>query len=415
MFFLIFNFVLSIFTIHAQSNQLSHNNETLENVSEFSGLKLIELYFSEADVPKDLNHRFSDYTLVIIEDKPSVAVTAEVRNAMDLLLRSAETVYLDVHRDGGRLLGAESMLDSVSKGPDRFLDGRSSYALIVNASAHEIVRQTKFLGYFPSELVMASLRVSTVSKNNPLLPFAMNLEGNPKSLVVPKTSSELSYGSFPRYGWEFRSAFPFTEAKSFITQEEITVNRGGVGFGNEVKAFMVKKVQDKQIDWMPFLVQALEHYNLVARTGLYTDPKSKKVFFENEGTSKNLLEVMPAYHYAEVITPTSEFEDYLKDGKPRGLIKMYMQLGFEIELDSVKKLSAFPKLMVIPLKINRDTWVQSVIGTEKRPGMRWIFKSYSYAKSYRKRADAMETRYRPLPPEPVQGKGSLRCIQLFSQ
>lgn len=405
--------------------------------SRFPGLKLIELYNAESKTvgehfegyrPKT----FTGYTLIQIEDTPLTRQRSSntAIAAMEKILRGAEQSYLDLHKEKGSI--PHEMLDSVSKSPDRFIDHRSVYTLIVEGSAQDVVRWVMQSQEFPKEHFLASLRISKASYEYPMLPFAMNLGKNPPTIPDQLTTKHLREGFITNHTLTSSPNPPYTQLTSYKYDVEL---KQGVALGgaNEVKAFMIKRSPTgSTVDWFPFLVQFLEQQSLSDRSGHVLDRKTGKVYLqgdplvesiedlkkivekemtdslkEKRPTSDTIREInrelyawqkgflgqkfqeslrfgpiFASEFYAEVILSTEEFSRYVTEKKPTGLLKMYTRMGFEVDLSSTKPHPSHPQLTIAVLKISRDNWSRAVIGTSKRPGMKNLNATIEHIRSF---------------------------------
>ncbi|MCC6137889.1 MAG: hypothetical protein IT287_04605 [Bdellovibrionaceae bacterium] len=392
-----------------------HPSEYHSDNRRFFGLELFELHAptsSEANKKytfDDYEKRSTDflgYTLLLIrnnarshqKDKP-----ASLR-LMSKILSAAELDYLAIHANKGVL--PQELLDGVKNGPDRFLDGRSTYVLIVKGSAEDVVRWASSSEPFPKGKFMASLRISNLSLQYPMLPFAMNLGANPKSLELPTDNKSVkSPALYPILSLTNSINFPYIHPSVLeVETRYVSASVGGVWGANEVKAFMIKR--ESRIDWLPYLAQFLEGNLRTFESGVYYDKMTGKFLLSGDPqihnwnqnaykkgyltqgihgpfvTSNRFGELMVSEYYAEVLMPSLEFQKYLMTSVATfGLLRMYQALGFDVVAEASKQLPNNPELTVAVMKIKREKWLSAVLSTAGRPGMRTLQNTITFKKS----------------------------------
>jgi len=326
-----------------------------------SFISIIITSIARADVVSFYNIEHNDksvYMLITITPNDKVKAYDPRRVSHDLLteklLREAQEWYLQQHVDRGSLgsKGDEKMLESFQVGPERFLDGRSSYVMVVEASEKDLFSED----FNIKSAIKGMLRIAKYNYLNPLLPLQIRLKNHLSDNSIRVSEPKLDQPILDRL-----SPINIPRHNNHIAFYGIPSNRepkiAPSGDAVELKAFGIQS--NNRIDFIPYMLWAAEAFKITTYGGRLTRADG---FYWNSGDPI----------YKKVTWPlkktlvTDYFVEYDVSQRIGGqsLKRYYNLLGFN-EIMEIQSPD-IPNNKTIVAHLNRNEWLDLIDKVSQR-------------------------------------------------
>jgi hypothetical protein len=318
---------------------------------------LVHAANSEAVRVYELKGADAGYTLVLINREDRTVKSAYIEHFIAGILTGMRLWYLDLHKDRGSFTDEERIRKDFEFGTERLEDKRSIYAILLKGEPEIIFADIVDRGSLNPDLVRATVRLTTASKQDPRPPFFHRLGRLPEGF--PNIHDRKDWGELKNLGVDPRLGFDAIPLVLAGLDKSGWGDQGGYLYERKTGQFLLTGDSRVLSGEPEELEDAYELYH------------QNDLMQKEQGIDADQFEsIRISDYYLEFLVPASEAEGLEDPRKAKGLLAYYLRNGFK--LVDVNKDPNQPGTLIAVVWASRAVWAQIVDKTFRRRGREFM-------------------------------------------